>query len=249
MPPYPNTLPYQPRLPLLYRDETPVVVQPEPRRGAEATAEASPRDLPAIVASAATMADVLRALGLVPRGANYATIWRRIRREGIDAEHLRPQVGPAATIRAVDARSLAALVAEARTLAEVLRRIGVEPSGHTYRALRARLHQLTIDTSHLLGRAHHRGKTYPERRKSALQSLADGAQMSSELKERLFRDGVFERRCSTCDRTHWCGQPIPLEIDHINGRRDDNRLENLRVLCPNCHALTPTYRGRNIGQA
>ncbi len=43
------------------------------------------------------------------------------------------------------------------------------------------------------------------------------------------------------------GRPIPLELDHINGRRDDNRLDNLRILCPNCHAQTETYRGKNIG--
>ena len=44
----------------------------------------------------------------------------------------------------------------------------------------------------------------------------------------------------------WMGEPIPLELEHINGNHLDNRLENLTILCPNCHALTPTYRGKNI---
>jgi 5-methylcytosine-specific restriction endonuclease McrA len=51
-----------------------------------------------------------------------------------------------------------------------------------------------------------------------------------------------------CDRERWNGLPIPLELDHVNGMRSDNRLSNLRILCPNCHAQTPNYRGRNIGK-
>lgn len=70
---------------------------------------------------------------------------------------------------------------------------------------------------------------------------------TGKLRQRLVEEGFKEHRGENCRRATWLGQPIPLELDHVNGQRDDNRLENLRLLCPNCHALTPTYRGRNIG--
>jgi len=70
---------------------------------------------------------------------------------------------------------------------------------------------------------------------------------STVVRQRLIRDGVRAARCEWCGRDEWNGRPIALELDHINGRSDDNRLENLRLLCPNCHAQTDTYRGRNIG--
>jgi len=55
--------------------------------------------------------------------------------------------------------------------------------------------------------------------------------------------------CERCNMTEWLGVPIPLELDHVNGNREDNTEENLKVICPNCHALTPTYKGKNIGKA
>lgn len=65
------------------------------------------------------------------------------------------------------------------------------------------------------------------------------------LKLRLFEEGLKERKCEWCGITEWNGQPAPLELDHIDGNSQDNSFENLRVLCPNCHAQTPTYRGAN----
>jgi hypothetical protein len=66
------------------------------------------------------------------------------------------------------------------------------------------------------------------------------------LKTRLIREGIFEHRCSKCQLTEWLDVLIPLELDHKNGVKTDHRLENLCLLCPNCHALTPTYRGKNV---
>ena len=61
----------------------------------------------------------------------------------------------------------------------------------------------------------------------------------------LDRDNLKEKKCERCGRTEWQGFDIPLGIHHKNGDNHDNRIENLEILCPNCHALTDSYRGRN----
>jgi hypothetical protein len=68
------------------------------------------------------------------------------------------------------------------------------------------------------------------------------------LKERLLKEGVKEHKCECCGSTKWMGEPIALELHHINGVKDDLRIENLQILCPNCHAFTDNYRGRNINK-
>jgi 5-methylcytosine-specific restriction endonuclease McrA len=78
--------------------------------------------------------------------------------------------------------------------------------------------------------------------------LIAGSHPPPRLRLRLIREGLKEPRCENCGLDSWNGVQIPLELDHRNGRRDDNRIENLTLLCPNCHAQTPTYRGRNIGR-
>ena len=68
---------------------------------------------------------------------------------------------------------------------------------------------------------------------------------SHGLKKRLITEGFKQHKCECCGITEWNGKPAPIELDHINGNHHDNRLENLRILCPNCHAQTDTYRGKN----
>lgn len=71
---------------------------------------------------------------------------------------------------------------------------------------------------------------------------------SNKLRVRLIQEGVKLHKCECCGNNEWMGQPISLEVDHINGVSNDHRLENLKILCPNCHAQTETYRGKNIGR-
>ncbi len=69
---------------------------------------------------------------------------------------------------------------------------------------------------------------------------------SNKLRRRLLGEGVKDHKCEVCSLSTWNGRPIPLELDHISGDKTDNRLENLRIVCPNCHAQTEHYRGRNM---
>ena len=66
-----------------------------------------------------------------------------------------------------------------------------------------------------------------------------------KLKNRLYEDNIKDKKCESCGLVEWIGLPIPLELDHVNGDRTDHRLHNLKIVCPNCHAQTTTYRALN----
>lgn len=72
---------------------------------------------------------------------------------------------------------------------------------------------------------------------------------TNKLRKRLLKEGLKKHICETCNNTEWNGKPIPLELSHKNGDNSDHRFENLELICPNCHAQTDTYRGKNWGKA
>lgn len=90
-----------------------------------------------------------------------------------------------------------------------------------------------------------KGQKHCPTRKKAQDFLKKGSLITShKLRLKLLEDRVKERCCERCSNTEWLGKPIPIELHHINGDRFDNRLENLQLLCPNCHALTDNHAGR-----
>lgn len=68
---------------------------------------------------------------------------------------------------------------------------------------------------------------------------------SNKVRLKLLKEGYKEYKCECCGLTEWKGKPIPLELHHIDGNHHNNTIENYSLLCPNCHALTDSYRGKN----
>lgn len=133
---------------------------------------------------------------------------------------------------------------------QVITRLGLVPAGGNYQSIQRRIGELNIATGHFTGKVWNKlpfgNSIY---RKSIDEVLVKkGTTQSYKLKRRLIKAGLKEQACELCG---WAQRSIdgriPVELDHINGDRFDNRIENLRILCPNCHSLQLTHRGKNIG--
>jgi hypothetical protein len=133
------------------------------------------------------------------------------------------------------------------SIRQVLNKLGLKEAGGNYSITKTRIKNLGLDTSHFKGQAWNKGKTLGPRKPVEELLVIDRKHpyQSFKLKNRLLQEGIKIHQCEFCGITEWQGKPAPLELDHINGINYDNRLENLRLLCPNCHAQTDTYRGRN----
>ena len=135
------------------------------------------------------------------------------------------------------------------SLRQVLLSLGVAPQGGNYEVLRKAIKHFGLDTSHFLGQAANKGKTFTPKRPLEVYLSNEYPIQSNKLRIRLLKEKMFEHKCYSCCLTEWMNKPIPLELEHINGDNKDNSLNNLTLLCPNCHAQTSTYRGRNKSKA
>lgn len=135
-----------------------------------------------------------------------------------------------------------------RSIRQILSKLGLKEAGGNYSIIKRKIKEKELDISHFTGRGWNTGlivKPNPPKPLNEILTI-NSTYQSNKLRQRLLKESVFEHKCSNCNNSEWLGNSIPLELEHINGDSSDNRLENLTLLCPNCHSLTPTYRGKNI---
>ncbi len=139
-------------------------------------------------------------------------------------------------------------VRESTSYRQVLRKIGLRQAGGNYAQIKKYIKEYGFNNNHFKGKAWNKGLKGVGTPRIPLNKILvkNSNYQSYKLKKRLFDKNLKPRYCEECG---WAkispDGRIPLELDHINGNSKDNRLENLKILCPNCHSMKPSHRGLN----
>lgn len=128
---------------------------------------------------------------------------------------------------------------------QCLQKMGLKPAGGNYNCLKNKIKEYDIDISHFTLQGSNKDKKFGPKRPIEDYLSNEQTIQSFKLKRRLLSEKIFEPKCSCCNQSAWLDNPIPLELHHIDGNNLNNNLSNLSLLCPNCHALTDNYRGKN----
>lgn len=138
------------------------------------------------------------------------------------------------------------IVNSSNNYSEVTKKLGLRPYYGNRQTVKKYINLFNIDTKHFRLTSNGGGS---RQKKNLDQILVENSQYSSttNLKERLYNEKIKERCCELCGQGElWMGKKISLILDHINGVNNDNRIENLRIVCPNCNASLPTHGGKNV---
>lgn len=136
-------------------------------------------------------------------------------------------------------------VKNSKSIAETCRQLNIRPTGGNYITIKKYIKIYDIDKTHFTGMGWNVGLKFKPFKTISLEDILienSSYTSSSSLKKKLFNEGIKEKKCECCCNTEWMGKEIPLELHHINGDNTDNRIENLKILCNNCHAQTENFR-------
>jgi hypothetical protein len=140
----------------------------------------------------------------------------------------------------------ASLIRASLSWADVMRHFGYGTNGNNWQTAKNRCHALGIDSSHFLSKRDMTALRNPEIPLDQIL-VENSTYCRSHLKRRLLRLGLLTNECSICRLgPTWNGKPITMRLDHVNGKPNDNRIDNLRMVCPNCDSQLETFTYRNI---
>lgn len=143
-----------------------------------------------------------------------------------------------------------AIVKSSKSLAEILRVFNIHVGAGNYKTLKKRIKDDNINAAHIpLGKNTNKGRVFGPSHKVPLEKILivnSTYNCGKNIKKRLFAVGLLKNQCYECGQLPvWNNKPLVLQLDHLNGDHYDNRIENLRILCPHCHTQTRTFGGRN----
>lgn len=142
--------------------------------------------------------------------------------------------------------NLIEVVNKSLSVSQVLSCLGLKPLGSNYRTFYKYVKLYLISTDHFQGQSYAGKLRKNNRLRNISTYLIENSNLQTKhIKHRIISEGLLEYKCNKCGISSWQGDELVLQLDHKNGINNDHRMDNLQLLCPNCHSQTETYCGRN----